>query len=70
MVIIFPVKFGDNIVNSETVRRWDFDWTYGFAWGALIFSVGATIFFFLPGDTKAEARLSNASYSSDFARDT
>lgn len=48
VVIIFPVKFGANIQMVETVQRWDFDWTYGFAWGGLIFSLGAAIFFFLP----------------------
>ena len=67
MVVIFPVKFGDDILNSDTVRRWDFDWTYGFAWGAFIFSIGAALFFFLPDGKKEE---NENSYSADFTKDT
>ena len=70
VVIIFPVKFGDDIINSETVKRWDFDWTYGFAWGAFIFSVGAVVFFFLPGGCKQETAISTTSYSPDFSKET
>lgn len=68
VVIIFPVKFGDDIiVHSDTVKRWDFDWTYGFAWGALIFSVGASVFFLLPNGTKQENNDSNS--AAEFSKD-
>ncbi|XP_060573723.1 transmembrane protein 47-like [Ruditapes philippinarum] len=48
VVVIFPVKFGQDIRYAEAVRRWDFDWAYGFAWGGLIFSIGAAISFVMP----------------------
>lgn len=48
VVVTFPVKFGQDIIMVEAVRRWEFDWAYGFAWGGLVFSVGAAIFFLLP----------------------
>ena len=67
VVVIFPVKFGDDIVNSETVMRWDFDWTYGFAWGAFIFSAGAAVFFLLPNGLKQDC---NHSGSEENSKDT
>ena len=67
VVIIFPVKFSDNIVNSELVMRWDYDWTYGFAWGAFIFSAGAAVFFLLPNGDKED---NNHSYSEGNSKDT
>ena len=54
VVIIFPIKFGENISQSHLVRRWDFDWTYGFAWGGVIFSIGAAVFFLLPVKSEEE----------------
>lgn len=48
VVVIFPVKFGHDITVVEAVRKWDFDWAYGFAWGGFIFSVGAALFYILP----------------------
>ena len=54
VVIIFPVKFGEDISLSHLVRRWDFDWTYGFAWGGVIFSIGAVVFFLLPIKSETE----------------
>ncbi|KAL4224050.1 hypothetical protein ACF0H5_017507 [Mactra antiquata] len=48
VVVTFPVKFGQDIIMVESVRRWEFDWAYGFAWGGLVFSIGAAVFFLLP----------------------
>lgn len=42
----------------DGVRRWDFDWTYGFGWGAFIFSAAAAVFFFIPSETKSVIRKS------------
>ncbi|XP_069135294.1 p53 apoptosis effector related to PMP-22-like [Argopecten irradians] len=49
-LIIFPIKFRESIQTFINVKRWDFDWTYGFGWGGFIFSVAAAVFFFLPID--------------------
>lgn len=61
-LIIYPVKFKEEIMVHENVRRWDFDWTYGFGWGAFIFSAAASVFFFIPSETK---EISRKSFSSD-----
>ncbi|CAG2197343.1 PERP [Mytilus edulis] len=61
-LIIYPVKFKEEIMVHEDVRRWDFDWTYGFGWGAFIFSAAASVFFFIPSGTK---EISRKSFSSD-----
>ncbi|XP_052801503.1 transmembrane protein 47-like [Mya arenaria] len=49
VVVIFPVKFGEDIQKSDQIKRWDFDWAYGFAWGGLIFSIGASLCYLVPG---------------------
>lgn len=58
-LIIYPVKFKEEITIFDGVRRWDFDWTYGFGWGAFIFSAAAAIFFFIPSDAKDISRSSS-----------
>lgn len=58
-MIIYPVKFKEEIMIFEGVRRWDFDWTYGFGWGAFIFSAAAAIFFFIPSESKVISRSSS-----------
>ena len=58
-LIIYPVKFKEEIMIFEGVRRWDFDWTYGFGWGAFIFSAAAAIFFFIPSESKVISRSSS-----------
>ncbi|XP_071181320.1 p53 apoptosis effector related to PMP-22-like [Mytilus edulis] len=52
----------EEIMVHEDVRRLDFDWNYGFGWGAFIFSAAASVFFFIPSGTK---EISRKSFSSD-----
>ncbi|XP_062601586.1 p53 apoptosis effector related to PMP-22-like isoform X1 [Saccostrea cucullata] len=58
-LIMYPIMFNSDIVNLQTDRHWhytlktwNFDWTYGFGWGAFIFTTAASIFFILPLDDK------------------
>ncbi|XP_012946212.1 p53 apoptosis effector related to PMP-22 [Aplysia californica] len=50
-LIIYPVKFTAEVTgnddNKAETAQFVFDWTYGIAWGAVIFLVGATVFFFI-----------------------
>lgn len=39
-LIGFPVGFYLTL-QSYGIRNWEFDWSYGVAWGALLFSCGA-----------------------------
>ncbi|KAK0395760.1 hypothetical protein QR680_001415 [Steinernema hermaphroditum] len=41
-LIIFPVCFYVRR-NDYGVRNWDFDWSYGIAWGATVFSFAASL---------------------------
>ncbi|KAL3856426.1 hypothetical protein ACJMK2_011188 [Sinanodonta woodiana] len=56
VAIIFPIKFGEDILGASNVKRWDFDWTYGFAWGSFIFGVGSAGFFLLPSERRENPR--------------
>ena len=68
VVVIFPVKFGQDIRYAEAVRRWDFDWAYGFAWGGLIFSIGAAVSFVLPMKCLTiKSETGNDEYSKDLS---
>jgi len=50
VVVTYPVKFRHNIIHfTEVVRRWDFDWSYAFAWGGIIFSISSALFYCLSG---------------------
>ncbi|XP_067682485.1 p53 apoptosis effector related to PMP-22-like isoform X2 [Haliotis asinina] len=57
-VIIFPVKFSEDITNAHRsdLERWDIDWTYGVTLGGLFFLVGAAIFFFLKQENQEVSR--------------
>ncbi|XP_046570136.1 uncharacterized protein LOC124278479 [Haliotis rubra] len=57
-VIIFPVKFSEDIMNAHRgdMERWDIDWTYGVAFGGLLFLLGAAIFFFLKQENQEVSR--------------
>ncbi|XP_045172949.1 transmembrane protein 47-like [Mercenaria mercenaria] len=71
VVVIFPVKFGEDIKKAEAVRRWDFDWAYGFAWGGLLFSIGAAVFFVIPKSCpSSKSARGNGDYSKDFREST
>lgn len=41
-LIVFPVCFFLTM-HSYGVRNWDFDWSYGVAWGAMLFTFGASL---------------------------
>lgn len=58
-LIIYPVMFNMDIIHLQTdshwtypLKTWNFDWTFGFGWGAFIFTVAASVFFILPLDDK------------------
>ncbi|KAK3083602.1 hypothetical protein FSP39_000114, partial [Pinctada imbricata] len=58
-LIVYPIMFSQDVLFLEfdpqwqfTVRRWDFDWTYGFGWGGFIFAVPAIIFFLIFPDKR------------------
>jgi hypothetical protein len=41
-LVVFPVCFFFEM-NSYGVRNWEFDWSYGIAWGAMLFAFGASL---------------------------
>jgi len=41
-LIGFPVCFFFTM-NSYGLRNWEFDWSYGVAWGSMLFSFGASL---------------------------
>ncbi|KAI6197349.1 hypothetical protein M3Y94_01213400 [Aphelenchoides besseyi] len=41
-LIVFPVCFFFTM-HSYGVRNWDFDWSYGVAWGSMLFGFGASL---------------------------
>ncbi|KAK6192015.1 hypothetical protein SNE40_003571 [Patella caerulea] len=45
-LVIYPSKFSEEIHDKHSAG-WNFDWTYGIAWGGLFFMVGAAVLFFL-----------------------
>jgi hypothetical protein len=58
-LIVYPVMFNEDIVQLRThehwlytLKTWYFDWTYGFGWGAFIFTTAAAVFFIIPLDDK------------------
>ena len=58
-LIIYPVMFNQDILRlgygpywEYRLKRWDFDWTYGFGWGGFIFAVPAVIFFLIFPDKR------------------
>ncbi|KAH3890707.1 hypothetical protein DPMN_014792 [Dreissena polymorpha] len=52
VVLIFPIKFGNDIQKTDVIRRWDFDWAYGFAWGGVIFSLGGALCHAVPTERR------------------
>ncbi|KAL8566415.1 hypothetical protein ACOMHN_011993 [Nucella lapillus] len=55
-LIIYPVKFTEEVREDQNYRAetqsFDLDWTYGVAWGAVCFMIGATVLFFLRSETE------------------
>lgn len=58
-LILYPAMFNSDIVHLQTdshwtytLKTWNFDWTYGFGWGAFIFTAASSLFFILPLDDK------------------
>lgn len=41
-LVVFPVMFFFEMGNYG-VRSWEFDWSYGVAWGAMLFAFGASL---------------------------
>ncbi|KAK6176312.1 hypothetical protein SNE40_014617 [Patella caerulea] len=50
-LIIFPVKFLEEITQKEEVR-WEFGWAYGIGWGSAIFMLGASILLLIDRDNE------------------
>lgn len=55
-LIIYPVKFTqevrkDSSFKSET-QKFQLDWTYGIAWGAICFMLGGIILFLIPLESR------------------
>ncbi|EGT34933.1 hypothetical protein CAEBREN_09268 [Caenorhabditis brenneri] len=42
-LIIFPVIFYSQMSDYGSRRNWEVDWSYGIAWGATLFTLGASI---------------------------
>ncbi|CAA88880.2 Transmembrane protein 47 [Caenorhabditis elegans] len=42
-LIMFPAAFYVKISDYGSRRNWEVDWSYGIAWGATLFTIGATI---------------------------
>ncbi|KAK7088372.1 transmembrane protein 47-like [Littorina saxatilis] len=57
-LIIYPVKFTEEVKddkhNRAETQRFDLDWTYGVAWGAVCFMIGAAILFLIKVDETQE----------------
>ncbi|XP_067658615.1 transmembrane protein 47-like [Haliotis asinina] len=42
-LIIFPVKFLEEVSHERSHHKWEFGWAYGVGWGSAIFMFGAAI---------------------------
>lgn len=55
-LIIYPVKFTEEVKEDSSYRaetqRFDLDWTYGVAWGAVFFMIGAAILYLIHSETE------------------
>nr|KAG5687048.1 hypothetical protein BaRGS_002421 [Batillaria attramentaria] len=55
-LIIYPVKFTDEVKTHVSYRaetqRFDLGWTYGIAWGAVFFMLGAAILYLIRSETE------------------
>jgi len=64
-LVIYPVKFTSEVRDNTSTRQetasFHFDWTYGVAWGAVIFLIGSAISFFLRLRDEEGAQLMKAS---------
>ncbi|XP_076452705.1 transmembrane protein 47-like [Babylonia areolata] len=54
-LIIYPVKFTEEVKEDKYYRAetqsFDLDWTYGVAWGAVCFMLGAAVLFLIRTET-------------------